>query len=230
MNGPKKSASVVGRRLRRYLGALLATGFGAAWWSFVPPASKAEAAPAIEVTVPAKRVARARPRTVRPSTIAQPPTVSTSPSLQPMPHHQPVRTRRAAVPTSVQSVPTWAQPPAEPPHEVDEPRVDVPPSDQRFAKPPPDMVPSSDEVPAQPFARPPRVVPPRVDVPQVKIPPRVVPPRVVPPRVEEPPRVVTPPVAEPTANPPVPVYEPQVIDDPPQLPPIRFPPIRTRRS
>ena len=39
----KKStpAAVVGRRLRRFLGGMLAAGFGVAWWSFVPPAMAA---------------------------------------------------------------------------------------------------------------------------------------------------------------------------------------------
>ena len=42
----KTSANVVGRRLRRYLGALLAAGFGVTWWSFVPPAAAAVLRPA----------------------------------------------------------------------------------------------------------------------------------------------------------------------------------------
>src|SRR5438132_4043025 len=37
MSLTKPSAAVLGRRLRRYLGALLVTGFGAACWSLVPP-------------------------------------------------------------------------------------------------------------------------------------------------------------------------------------------------
>jgi hypothetical protein len=41
----KTSANVVGRRLRRYLGALLAAGFGVTWWSFVPPAAAAVVRP-----------------------------------------------------------------------------------------------------------------------------------------------------------------------------------------
>jgi hypothetical protein len=45
MNLSKPTAAVVGRRLRAYLGALLALGFGAAWWSFVPPAKAAAAVP-----------------------------------------------------------------------------------------------------------------------------------------------------------------------------------------
>jgi hypothetical protein len=38
------ASQTVGRRLRRYLGALLALGFGTAWWSFTPPARTAAAA------------------------------------------------------------------------------------------------------------------------------------------------------------------------------------------
>jgi hypothetical protein len=41
----KTSANVVGRRLRRYLGALLAAGFGLTWWSFVPAAAAAVVRP-----------------------------------------------------------------------------------------------------------------------------------------------------------------------------------------
>jgi hypothetical protein len=37
----KTSTNVVGRRLRRALGALLAAGFGVTWWSFVPPVAAA---------------------------------------------------------------------------------------------------------------------------------------------------------------------------------------------
>src|SRR5690349_11783146 len=35
----KTSTAIVGRRLRRFLGALLAAGFGVTWWSLVPPAA-----------------------------------------------------------------------------------------------------------------------------------------------------------------------------------------------
>jgi hypothetical protein len=35
------TAKIVGHRLRRYLGALLAVGFGATWWNLVPPAQAA---------------------------------------------------------------------------------------------------------------------------------------------------------------------------------------------
>ncbi|HEX7701801.1 MAG TPA: hypothetical protein VF403_13780 [Kofleriaceae bacterium] len=42
----KTPANVVGRRLRRYLGALLAAGFGVTWWSFVPPVAAAVIRPA----------------------------------------------------------------------------------------------------------------------------------------------------------------------------------------
>lgn len=35
---PRSRAVTVGRNLRRYLGALLAVGFGVSWWSFMPPA------------------------------------------------------------------------------------------------------------------------------------------------------------------------------------------------
>ncbi len=43
MTRSKTSAAVVGRRLRRYLGALLAVGFGVAWWGFIPSAEVAAA-------------------------------------------------------------------------------------------------------------------------------------------------------------------------------------------
>jgi hypothetical protein len=44
--GMKTPANVVGRRLRRYLGVLLAAGFGVTWWSFVPPVAAAVIRPA----------------------------------------------------------------------------------------------------------------------------------------------------------------------------------------
>jgi hypothetical protein len=47
----KTSANVVGRRLRRCLGALLAAGFGATWWSFVPPVAAAVIRPAPAIAI-----------------------------------------------------------------------------------------------------------------------------------------------------------------------------------
>jgi hypothetical protein len=38
---PRSRTATVGRNLRRYLGALLAVGFGVSWWSFMPPATAA---------------------------------------------------------------------------------------------------------------------------------------------------------------------------------------------
>jgi hypothetical protein len=47
-----KKPSVIAVRLRRYLGALLAVGFGATWWSFIPPARAAAPAPQMSTCLP----------------------------------------------------------------------------------------------------------------------------------------------------------------------------------
>jgi hypothetical protein len=52
----KTSANLVGRRLRRYLGALLAAGFGVTWWSFVPPAAAAVVRPTPAIAMPPELV------------------------------------------------------------------------------------------------------------------------------------------------------------------------------
>ena len=51
------TSAVVGRRLRRYLGALLALGFGVAWWSFEPPSRVEAAVPVIASTASPVRIA-----------------------------------------------------------------------------------------------------------------------------------------------------------------------------
>jgi hypothetical protein len=53
----KSSANVVGRRLRRYLGALLAAGFGVTWWSFVPPVAAAVLRPTPAIAMAPEPVA-----------------------------------------------------------------------------------------------------------------------------------------------------------------------------
>jgi hypothetical protein len=50
------TAKIVGNRLRRYLGALLAVGFGATWWNLVPPA-QAAAVTIVETSKPKVQVA-----------------------------------------------------------------------------------------------------------------------------------------------------------------------------
>jgi hypothetical protein len=50
----------VGRNLRRYLGALLAVGFGVSWWSFMPPATAATPAPRARVAQRAPSAAARR--------------------------------------------------------------------------------------------------------------------------------------------------------------------------
>ncbi len=67
----KISASAsVGRRLRRYLGTLLALGFGAAWWSFIP-ASAAATVPAVAMRVPAVEAASLRVRVTGMATLPE---------------------------------------------------------------------------------------------------------------------------------------------------------------
>jgi len=98
--------TVVGRRLRRYLGALLAVGFGAAWWSFVPRASVAEAAP--------PPVVASRPPVAKPIVkVLIVPTLVVVP-VAPKPRAKPTviaKLRSVATPVA----PTFAVPPPRPP-------------------------------------------------------------------------------------------------------------------
>ena len=90
MSTSKKSSTpvVVGRKLRRYLGALLAIGFGATWWSFVPPSTASASVPA--ETQHVRATPRAVPVTVVPSYVPAHRTtrlLTVTPHKRPRPHH-----------------------------------------------------------------------------------------------------------------------------------------------
>ena len=80
---------VVGRKLRRYLGALLAIGFGATWWSFVPPSTASASVPAETRQVRAPRPGAVSVAVV-PSYMPAHPTrrlLTVTPHKHPRPHH-----------------------------------------------------------------------------------------------------------------------------------------------
>ena len=91
---PRSRAVTVGRNLRRYLGALLAVGFGVSWWSFMPPAAAA--------TKPRSAQARRAPHAVAVRVTSVPAPTFTPPHPEvipvvappvdppkPQPHHRP---------------------------------------------------------------------------------------------------------------------------------------------
>src|SRR5262245_65641720 len=85
MRASKTSTSaVVGRRLRRYLAALLAVGFGAAWWSFLPPARAEVSEPPV-----ARKTTPAPPRVARVAVVEAPVQTPTAQRIAP-PSEQPV--------------------------------------------------------------------------------------------------------------------------------------------
>ncbi|MBL0217128.1 MAG: hypothetical protein IPQ07_25045 [Myxococcales bacterium] len=127
----KISASVhVGRRLRRYLGTLLALGFGTAWWSFTP-ASAAATVPAVETrastaesaslrvrftgmaTLPERRIVKPRPP--RRHKVRPPVVIDVPPVIEPV----------IEVPPEIALVPVL-----EPPIER-QPPIETPPDDIR---------------------------------------------------------------------------------------------------
>ena len=123
MKTAKPSAPVIGRRLRRTLGALLAIGFATTWWRFVPTRESA-AAP---LEKPPTTVAESTrlPVVVIPIPIVIPFTLPTAPTPTPKPvqvRHRPRIVHHTPVITPVET------PVAELPH-------------QPFAIPPPDYVP-----------------------------------------------------------------------------------------
>ena len=79
----KTPANVVGRRLRRYLGALLAAGFGVTWWSFVPPVAAAVIRPAPAIAMAPELVELRWSQTAMEPAPPPPPL---PPMLQPKPH------------------------------------------------------------------------------------------------------------------------------------------------
>src|SRR5678815_4172973 len=101
MKPSKPNVTVIGRRLRRYLGALLAVGFGMAWWRFVPPA-EAHAEGVVSEAPPATGP---KPDAPPVATAARPPIHAAAPAhvrprfAQPPPVH--ARRRREVAATTV---------------------------------------------------------------------------------------------------------------------------------
>jgi len=127
----KTSTAIVGRRLRRFLGALLAAGFGVTWWSLVPPAAASSGnVEVVQPKVTTAKVAPTPPRIVLlpvPIVIAQPPHKPTPVATRPMPRRprfaQPPPSRQPIV-VEPRVVPIVTPPPViEPPPVV----IDVPP-------------------------------------------------------------------------------------------------------
>jgi hypothetical protein len=137
MSTSKKPCTPVTRRLRRYLGALLALGFGAAWWSFVPPSTAAASVPVVthgKVThakvaelpsAPLRRTKRlaALPRPIRPRVHrvvphVTPPVIVPQPVIEPLPEIEPLPV--------TEPLPVVEPLPVEPPV-VEPPIVDDPP-------------------------------------------------------------------------------------------------------
>ena len=91
---PRSRTAIVGRNLRRYLGALLTVGFGVSWWSFMPLATAATPKPRITQRAPepaARRVTSVptlTPKVVEvvPVTIAPP---TPQPKKKPRPRKPP---------------------------------------------------------------------------------------------------------------------------------------------
>jgi hypothetical protein len=132
MSSSKKPSTsvVVGRRLRRYLGALLAVGFGAAWWSFVPHAS-------VEASVPVAAASPTKP--TKPGARVAPPTNITPPAR---PEIEPATPTRVAIlpPRRIPRRPVKPPPVIEPVIEpVIAPVTEPPPVIAVVITPPPDI-------------------------------------------------------------------------------------------
>jgi hypothetical protein len=258
VSNAKDSSKVIGRRLRRYLGGLLAIGFGMSWWSFATPAK--ELAPmlaALDEPDPVAHVA-ARRSPVRQRAAAP---IETSRAivamLEPADHRvavvpvvAPERVARPFAPRvepppqhDTAARPRFARPPV-----IAKPPVVVPPVATRVTAVPsiatvvPPLPPERPTVTPKPMPRV-IVVPPKPPVTKPPVarpkPPVVVPhvtPQLKPPVVVVPPRIppVEPPT-EPVVRPPdikdLPVIDDPIDDDPPRPPPhVRPPRIRTRSS
>lgn len=139
MKTGKPSALVIGRRLRRTLGALLAIGFATTWWKFVP--TRESVAAPIEKP-PAVAESTRLPVVVIPIPIVLPFTLPTAPTPPTPPTPKPVQVRHR-------------------PRIVHPPQVAVvdPPVHQPFALPPPVEVPPPPELPPEV----PEVPPPTTD-------------------------------------------------------------------
>lgn len=142
MKTAKPSAPVVGRRLRRTLGALLAIGFASTWWKFVPTKESAAAPldpPAdIKPTTESPKVVVIAIPVLLPFALPPPPTPVTP---KPQARHRPriVRVPQVAV------IPTDVIPPHEP-----------------FALPPPEIPPDPPVIEETPEVPPPTTDEPRI--------------------------------------------------------------------
>jgi hypothetical protein len=154
MKTAKPSAPVIGRRLRRTLGALLAIGFATTWWKFVPTHESA-AAPLEKPPATVAESTRS-PVIVLPIPIVIPFTLPTAPMPTP-PTPKPVQARHrpriAHTPvvtpeTPIAEVPT-DQPFAIPPP----PEVPTPPEDPPIVDDPPVVVDNTPPVPKTPEPR-----------------------------------------------------------------------------